>query len=457
MRRLLGLRDLVHDAIDAITNLVEETHEGVAKKPVALLAAVEPLGAVARDVDGVRRGVARLAFDGIRGTNRAVQALSDRGISLARHAALAARAASGVDVVPRPGSEASAPNDPSAQAAPSELGAWVERAESALNGVVGDFLEARGNPLATEMRLRRGGRNLELQRAELSAALPHATGKLVIFVHGLGCSDSVWIPGASANEAPAHRPVSFGDELARAHGYTSLCVRYNSGRHVSENGRELARLLAELYATYPVTIQSIALVGHSMGGLVARSAAHQGHELGAAWVAKLEHVLSIGTPHFGAPLARAGHVVSSLAALFDTAATQVSAKVLRARSAGIKDLSSGALLDSDWRDDGRHDGSPAPAEGGLFRAGSGPCRFIDGVAYGYIAARFRPAGTRAAEWIGDLLVHLPSASGRHADPARHLPFHMGHVVDGAHHVALTTHPDVYRQLERFLVECRVRE
>lgn len=447
MRRLLGLRDLVHDAIDAITNLVEETHEGVARKPVAVLSVVEPLGAVAREVDGVRRGVARLAFDGIRGTNRAVRALGDRGIELAARAARAASPSDGALDVP--------PLD--LTLLDGGLLAWVERAESALNGVVGDFLEARGNPLATGMRLRHAGRNLELGRAELRAALPDATGKLVIFVHGLACSDSVWHPNAGASrssEAPAPAPLCFGDELGRAHGYTSLCLRYNSGLHVSENGRELARLLGELYAAYPVNIESLALVGHSMGGLVARSAAHHADELGAAWLGPLDHVLSIGTPHLGAPLARAGHVIASLAARFDTAGTQVSAKVLRARSAGIKDLSFGALLDSDWRDDWREG-----EEASLFGAapGSEPCRFVEGVAYGYIAARFRAAGSHAAEWIGDLLVHLPSASGHHANPTRRIPFHMGHVVEGAHHVSLTTHPDVYRQLERFLVECRVPE
>lgn len=450
MRRLSGLGALVHDAVDAITTLVEETHEGVARKPVAWLSVVAPVGAVAREIDGVRRGVARLTFGGIRGTNRAVQALGERGIALATRAA---RAASALDIAPIDIGQAPERNAAPVRTAASALETWVERAESALNGVVGDFLEARGNPLATGMRLRHRSRPLELSRAGLRAALPAATGKLAIFIHGLASSDSVWVP--SPSPASTHAPVSFGDELARALGYTSLSLRYNSGLHVSDNGRQLARMLGELHAAYPVPIESIALIGHSMGGLVARSAAHHAGELGEAWLGQLQHVLCIGTPHFGAPLARAGHIVASLAALFDTAATQVSAKVLRARSAGIKDLSFGALLDSRWREASR-DGE---LEADLFEAGRGsePCRLIGGVAYGYIAARFRPAGTRAAEWLGDLLVHLPSASGRHADPTRHIPFHMGHVVDGVHHIALTTHPDVYRQLERFLAECRAPE
>jgi pimeloyl-ACP methyl ester carboxylesterase len=449
VRRFLGLRDLVHDAIDEITSLVEATHEDVARKPVVMLSRVEPLGHVARDIDSVRRAVARLAFDGVRGTNRTVQALCDRGIALASDAL---RAAGGVEVAGLRG-EPAAQESHAMRAAPNGLETWLEMAESALNGMVGDFLEARGNPLATGMRLRCGGRPLVLARAELAQALPHATGKLILFVHGLASSDCVWTPGARASARASGKPdpaspVSFGDRVARALGYTPLYLRYNSGLRISKNGRALAQLLTELEAAYPVDIESIALVGHSMGGLVAQSAAFHAAELGEPWLARLDHVLGIGTPHFGAPLARAGHVVSSVAALFDTAGSQVSAKVLRARSAGIRDLSFGALFDGDGQE-GEDEASLFAAEGH-----SRELRFVDGVAYGYVAARFRPSGSRAAEWIGDLLVHLPSASGQHSNPTRSIPFHMGHVVDGAHHVALTTHPDVYRQLERFLAECR---
>lgn len=456
MRRLLGLRDLVHDAIDEITNLVEATHEGVARKPVALLSRVEPLGGVAREVDAVRRGVARLAFDGVRQTNRSVQALCDRGIRLAAEVARARGVLGGDQPVSRPLDGAGA--------LPHAVEGWVERAESALNGAVGDFLEARGNPLATGMWLRHGGRPLVLGRAELGAALPHASGKLIVFVHGLASSDSVWAPSAPSSQrhdgtgvsvgqpVSVGEPVSFGDEVARALGYTPLYLRYNSGLPISKNGRALARLLTELVAAYPLHIESLALVGHSMGGLVVQSAAQHAADLGEPWLARLDHVLGIGTPHFGAPLARAAHVVSSLAALFDTAGTQVPAKVLRARSAGMKDLSLGALLDAHAGDERAGAGRAKEAEASLFAAQG--LRFVEGVAYGYIAARSRPSGSRASEWIGDWLVHLPSASGCHPNATRHIPFHMGHVVDGVHHVALTTHPDVCRQLERFLTECR---
>jgi pimeloyl-ACP methyl ester carboxylesterase len=322
--------------------------------------------------------------------------------------------------------------------------AWVERTESALDGLVGDFLAARNNPLAIRMCLRQGERPLRLEREELGRTLSGGAGKVCIFIHGLGCSDTVWKPSPRAGDGG----LSFGDELARLRGYAALYLRYNTGQHISENGRALALLLSELVLAYPVDLEQVVLVGHSMGGLVARSAVHYGKELGQPWVEKLTHVLSIGTPHFGAPLERASNLLSAALGLFDAAGTQVPAKVLRARSAGIKDLCSGSVLDEDWmgRDVDAAFFEPDPSR----RSAS----LVDGVAYGYVAARVRPARSGLlGEWLGDLLVQVPSASGQHRDPARSIPFHMGHVVEGAHHVSLTTHPMVYRQLDRFLTEC----
>ena len=115
---------------------------------------------------------------------------------------------------------------------------------------------------------------------------------------------------------------------------------------------------------------------------------------------------------------------------------------LNARSAGIKDLRFGYLLDEQWTDqdpdafltDARHD-----------------VPLVEGVLYGFIAAtwlseREHPIGA----WVGDLLVGVASASGIHAEKARHIPFQLGHVLHGIHHQALLTHPLVYAQLARFL-------
>jgi len=66
-------------------------------------------------------------------------------------------------------------------------------------------------------------------------------------------------------------------------GYSPVFLRYNTGLHVSVNGRTLAEILELLQDQWPVPITELVLIGHSMGGLVARSACHYGAELQHGW------------------------------------------------------------------------------------------------------------------------------------------------------------------------------
>ncbi|MET0343621.1 MAG: alpha/beta fold hydrolase [Polyangiales bacterium] len=396
----------------------------MAKKPVAVLSRVEPLVPVVRAVDGVRHLTARTVFSTVRRINRGVQAVSDIGV------ALVARPLGPVTEAGR-ALEARSP-------ALRTVSGWADEAESAFNAVVGDFLEARDNGLSIKMTIRHGGSDLPLRKDALAEALPRASGKICVFVHGLACSDSIW---GDRDEA-AGGARGFGAQLETELGFTALYVRYNTGLHVSQNGRALARLLDQVLKVYPVDVTQLVLVGHSMGGLVARSAAHYAKALELPWLPKLSHLMCIASPHFGAPLERAGSMISTVLSLFDTAATSVTRKVLDGRSVGIKDLRDGSVLDDDWMQD--------DAEA-FARDASKHAPFVEGVVYGYVASHVH-IGTPGmiGELVGDLLVHLPSATGKHRDVTRHLPFHMGHVIEGSHHLALPTHPAVYEQIKLFV-------
>ena len=140
---------------------------------------------------------------------------------------------------------------------------------AALNGVMGDWLDTRSNPLAIKMRLRCDGVALSLEPPALAAALPNASSRIVVLVHGLCMDDLQW----------ARHGADFGAALARDLGVTPIHLHYNSGRHVSTNGREFAALMDALMRAWPVPLESIDLVTHSMGGLVARSALHQAVQL----------------------------------------------------------------------------------------------------------------------------------------------------------------------------------
>jgi len=272
-----------------------------------------------------------------------------------------------------------------------------------LCGLRGDVLEREGSELAIPMTVRAEG---------------EATSRLAVFVHGLFENEHAWGYGGGPR---------YGDRLASEHGFTPVYVRYNSGRHISENGRSLAELLETLAGEWPTPVDEIVLVGHSMGGLVARSACHAG----ADWTRRVTHVVSLGSPHTGAPLESAVHYAA--AALGGLPESRPFAGLLRRRSAGIRDLRRGSLVDEDWR--GR--------DPEALRAAA--CRevpLLDGAVHCFVAATVTGSARHpVARVLGDWLVLEASASHR-AQEALH--------VGGAHHLALLNHPAVYERLSAWL-------
>ncbi|SHH43755.1 triacylglycerol lipase [Massilia sp. CF038] len=266
---------------------------------------------------------------------------------------------------------------------PSEW-AGREALVAALNGVLGDRLAASGNALAIPMRLRVAG---------------EPSARIVLLAHGLCMNDAQWL-----RDRHDH-----GAMLARERGYTPVYLHYNSGRHIADNGRELAAQLQTLVDGWPVPVEEIAIVAHSMGGLVARSSCHAAAESGHGWLQRLRSMVFLGTPHHGAPLERGGNWVHLL-----TDSSVYSApfsRLAKIRSAGITDLRHGSVLDA--QQDRFAHGVPLPTVLPL----------PPGVRCLAVAAT---VGQREGDWkdnllAGDGLVPVPSALGQHADPARCLP------------------------------------
>jgi pimeloyl-ACP methyl ester carboxylesterase len=316
----------------------------------------------------------------------------------------------------------------------------LDLAIAALNGFVGDHLEQRRNGLRIEMELRHAGRRLPLEPAALARAYPAAGPKLAIFVHGLACNEAVW--RFYAEEHYGDPDTSYGSLLARDLGYSPVYVRYNSGLHVSENGARLDERMARLVRAWPVPVEEIALVGHSMGGLVVRSACHTGRRRAAGWVDAVRHVVCLGTPHLGAPLEKFGNLAGWALGGLDV--TRPLARLVNGRSAGIKDLRFGYLVEEDWRgrdpdallEDNRHD-----------------IPFLDSATHYFVAATLtRSPHHPVALLLGDTLVRFPSASGRGAPLARRIPFRdeHGRHVGAMSHMRLLNHPAVYTQLRAWL-------
>ena len=303
-------------------------------------------------------------------------------------------------------------------------------------GLTGDALEEQGSPLAEPMAVRLGGAPVALEPAAIAAAFPDATPHIVVFLHGLMETEFSWQRHRGLREGAE----TYGTRLARELGCTPVYVRYNSGLRISRNGRCLSELMAELVAAWPVEPERVALVGHSMGGLVARSACHRGAEDGAAWAGLVRQSVSLGTPHMGAPLEQGVHYLS--AGLARLPETRPFANFLRRRSGGIRDLRQGSLVDDDWRDcDPDALGAAACAEVPL----------LEGATHCFVSATItRSPRHPLGRLLGDTLVLRPSARGR--SRTRRIPFEDEHGMHlgGANHFALLNHPAVYEKLRVWL-------
>jgi len=302
---------------------------------------------------------------------------------------------------------------------------------AAVTGLRGDALEAEGSPLCQPMAVRLHGEPIALDPDALSEAFPDATARIVVFVHGLMTTEFSW-------EIGGREP--YGARLARELNCTPVYVRYNSGRHISENGRSLSELMEELVAAWPVDARQIALVGHSMGGLVSRSACHCAALEEADWVGRVRHVISLGSPHMGAPLEQAAHMASYAANLLPE--TRMFSTFLRRRSSGIRDLRHGSLVDEDWRDR-----DPDALRG----AACAEVPLLEGATHCFVSATVTRSDRHpVARLLGDTLVLAPSASGR--SRTRRIPFddEYGMHLGGASHFALLYHPAVYEKLRAWL-------
>jgi pimeloyl-ACP methyl ester carboxylesterase len=308
----------------------------------------------------------------------------------------------------------------------------------AISGFLGDQIAEQDSALAPQMRMRVHGGRLRRVPANVvaDARQAGATGKLAVFIHGLCETDLCW--SFAAERRWGDRTCTYGSRLRDDDGWTPLYLNFNTGMHISDNGRELAEQLEQLVALWPTKVSEIALIGHSLGGLVARSAAHQGNASGHQWIEPLRHIVGLGTPHLGAPLERfanwGAHRLDRLAE------TRPFASLINRRSVGIKDLRYGAVLEDDWL-------GFDPDE--LLQDHCTPATLLPGVAYSVASATLsrEPHGIFAH----DLLVQHSSAHG--IGKVRSIPFdheRTFHLGGRKHHFDLLADARVYEQLRSWL-------
>jgi pimeloyl-ACP methyl ester carboxylesterase len=303
---------------------------------------------------------------------------------------------------------------------------------AALNGVLGDHLEQTANPLAIDMRLRQDGVALDLAPDALAARIGRASSTAIVAVHGLCMSDLAWSRAGHDHAA----------SLARDLRGTAVYLHYNTGLHVSVNGRRFADVLEALAEAWPVPLARLVVVGHSMGGLVARSAAHYGALAGHRWRRVLASMVCLATPHLGSSLERRGHDVDVVLDKLPFAAPF--ARLGRVRSAGITDLRHGSVLDDDWQG---HD--PFDSRAAVHHPVPLP---PDVACYAVAASRSRSVMGKGRAMRGDGLVSVASALGLHRDPRRALAFPDANrwIATSTGHLELLSSTRAYEKLREWL-------
>jgi pimeloyl-ACP methyl ester carboxylesterase len=391
---LQGLTRLITDATVGITDLVEAMHRRVVHPPLLPSTPIQHL--ISR--------IAGFTYKNIKWSTKFIGGSLEKALEL---------------LAPRLGKIESTDE--------------LESIRSVLNGVVGDYLEEKENPLEIKIQFRLKGKTINLNRKGLKTAYPDINGKILLMIHGSCMNDIQW----TRNEH------NHGDLLAKELCKTPLYLHYNSGRHISNNGQDLSSLLEKLIAQWPVPIESLEILAHSMGGLVSRSALYYGNQQKKNWTKYIRKVVFLGTPHHGAPLEKVGNYIDVILEAIPYA--KPFARLGKVRSAGITDLRYGNLIEEDWKSHERFEPK------GDQRQRIPLARSID--FYNIAAILGKEKDIIGPHIIGDGMVGIKSAIGEHDDPKKNINFKEKHtfLIYENGHLDLLSSYDVYTTIKGFLV------
>lgn len=305
--------------------------------------------------------------------------------------------------------------------------------QSVLNGIIGDYLEETKNPLRINMQFRYQAKTILLDKKNIEKTYSACNGKILLMVHGSCMNDIQW----------TRKEHNHGTALAHDLQKTPIYLHYNSGLHISTNGQKLNELLEELVLHWPVPVEELVIIAHSMGGLVSRSALHYGQQQKKSWAKHLKKIVFIGTPHHGAPLEKAGNYLDVVLEAVPYA--KPFARLGKIRSAGVTDLRYGNLLDTDWQNSDRfkmegdqRESIPLPKKV--------TCYTIAGVAC-------KKNKSNVKLLLGDNMVGVKSALGQHKNPAKNLNFKKENtwIAYENNHSDLLSNPKIYSKIKTWMV------
>jgi pimeloyl-ACP methyl ester carboxylesterase len=304
---------------------------------------------------------------------------------------------------------------------------------SVLNGVIGDYLEEKENPLKITMQFRYQSKTLAIDPKSIKVAYPKVNGKILLMIHGSCMNDLQW----------TRKDHNHGKIIATELNKTPIYLKYNSGLHISSNGKNLNNLLEELVKNWPVPIEELVIIAHSMGGLVSRSALYYGEQNQKKWTQHVKKIVFLGTPHHGSYVERTGNYLDLILESIHYA--KPFARLGKIRSAGVTDLRYGNLIDEDWKDDHR------------FEIKNDKRRNIQlskQIEFYTIAAVIGNETTSlSTQILGDTLVDVKSALGQHKNPDKNLNFKKENIWISydSNHLDLISNPKILNKIKVWLV------
>ncbi|HSA58837.1 MAG TPA: hypothetical protein VLJ37_04055 [bacterium] len=304
------------------------------------------------------------------------------------------------------------------------------------NGIIGDMLEERKSRLAIPMAFYTGGKRLSLTKGSLEGlGLPDG-GTVCVLAHGSCNSEKDW--GFRGDPSK-----DFGSLLQADLGFFPIYLRYNTGLHISTNGKRLSGLLERLVRNNPVKVKEIVLLGHSMGGLVFRSACFYGQKENKEWVRRVKKIFYVGSPHWGTHFEKFGKLTTTVLRLIPTLPTKAIAAFIDLRSAGIKDLRHGFLTHRDWQ---------RPHADDLFYVHQNKTPLLETADHYLLCGTIaKSLDSTVGRLFGDGMVHPGSGTGKGLLPSSKIPFRADHsrIFPGISHYNLMKNMKVYRQIREW--------
>ena len=303
---------------------------------------------------------------------------------------------------------------------------------SVLNGVIGDYLEEKENPLKIDMQFRYESKAIQIDSESLKETYPKINGKILLMIHGSCMSDIQW----------NHKNHNHGETLSEELDKTPIYLNYNSGKHISTNGKDLNKNLQKLVKNWPVPVEEIVIIAHSMGGLLTRSALYYADQNNNKWRKHLKRVVFLGTPHHGSHLERIGNYMDLL--LESLPYLKPFARLGKIRSAGVTDLRYGNLVDEDWQHSGRFERKGDQRK---------HIQLPNKIEFFAVAATIGKETAGSTRIFGDNLVEVKSALGQHKKTAKNLNFKEENtwIVYENNHLELLSNPKILDKLKTWLV------